>query len=330
MIISKALSLESRISWYDKFVNVAGKDLTDRLRHSILAPLNVFYNRKWIMKMREVFTYYHHSTMKNLTDYELVNQSLFSSSFSHQKRLSILSFQYKFLYQSLTIQQRNTLIGDGITCWTEKFEEAEHRIVLKISQQFEYEGCMSLVYAIDKTEVFILSFTICSGADLGFEDRRVVLISRIQGSKGKHEDIAKAAKQMIAVFPASALMSALEGLCLRLGITKIVCISARHQVSINSKDLQMAEHQYDEFWKTFEGQFLKASEDYLISVPFTSKSEKLIRSKFRKRTMAKRALRKNISQMVQTNSMEIFSLTYVDSLTVPSRLFKPHCIQGRW
>jgi uncharacterized protein VirK/YbjX len=301
---------------YAEFVKIIGKDFTERLRHYFVAPFKVIANRRALKNIKEVLTFYNHSTMMGLTEYQLVNQSLFSFTFSPRKRLNILAFQYKFLYQQLTAYQRVNLIENGITCWKKDFEDCTHSIVLKISQRYEYEGSLSLIYYVDDKDIYIISFTICAGMDFGVDDQTVILISRLQGMKGKYADIAKASKQLIDIHPASALMAALEGLGASIGVKKIIGIGAKNQVSVKPHDLEQAKLQYDEFWNTFETCSLQKSGDYMISIPFSLKSPKFIRSKFRKRTLAKRALRKDISQAMQTKCDETFTF-YKSKVTAP-------------
>ena len=292
---------------YAEIVKIVGKDFTDRIRLYFIAPFKALTNLQALRNLKEVFTYYRHSTMGGLTEHELVNQSLFSSQFSVKKRLNILSFHYKFLHQRLSSRQRDAMIEVGVTCWQKNFENGSHRIVLKISQKYEYEGCLSMLYSIDDRDIYIMSFTICDGVDFDIDDQFVILISRLQGARGKHEDIAKATKQMIDIYPASTLMSALEGFGLSIGVNKIIAVAAKNQVSIKEGDFEHAKSQYDEFWKTFEPNALLKSGDYLISIPFALKPLKLIRSKFRKRTLAKRSLKKDVSNTMQANCTQIFS-----------------------
>jgi uncharacterized protein VirK/YbjX len=316
-MVFKLLSV-SRGFVYAEFVRIIGKNFTEKLRYYFVAPLKVIAHKRSLKKIKEVFKFYPHSTMKGLTEYQLVNQSLFSSTLSPGKRLNILSFQYRFLYQRLTSQQRVILIDDGATCWEKTFDDCSHRIVLKISQRYEYEGCLSLVYFVGDRDIYIISFTVCAGVDFDMDDPLVILISRVQGMKGKYVDIATASKQLIDIHPASALMAALEGLGVSLGVKRIIGVGAKNQVSVKYKDLEQAKIQYDEFWNTFETCSLQKSGDYMISIPFPQKSTKLIRSKFRKRTLAKRSLKKDISKEVQTSCDEMFSFRNSKFSTVNS------------
>ena len=307
MVFYRHQYLKSKTLVYNELVRIIGRNLTDRIRGLFVTPFKVFMNREALNDLREVLTYYEHSSIKDYTAKQLINEYLFSLVFPPKKRLETLSFQYKFLHKRLTSQQRSMMIERGALCWRKDFEDCSHSIVMKIPQKYECEGCLSLSYAVDDKEIYLIAFTICPGSDFGFNDQFVILVSRIQGTKGRHEDISKAAKQLIDIFPSSALMSALEGLCLTLDINKVIGISAKNQVSFIDKDHRPAISQYDDFWKTFEADTLNVSGDYLITVPFGFKSLEHIRSKFRKRTLAKRSEKSSISKITQTNCTILFS-----------------------
>jgi uncharacterized protein VirK/YbjX len=285
-----------------------GRSLTDGIRNWVVTPLKIFANQKPLNDLTIVLNYYPHSSMKGFTQRELINEYLFSLLFHPKKKIGILIFQYKFLWERLTPQKRDAMSEGGIICWERTFTKYTDRIVLKITQKYECEGCLSLIYSFESQDIYIISFTICSGLVFGFDDKNIILVSRIQGVQGKHGEIVKASKQLADIFPASALMSALEGLCLSLGVNKIVCISAKNQVSFVNRDLGRPAIQYDRFWETFEEYMIVRSGDYLIRIPFAVKSTRLIRSKFRKRTLSKRAIKGDISKMTNSKCDALFSL----------------------
>ena len=306
MVFNRALFLELKTSSYYELVRIFGKDFTDRIRYWFVTPFKIAANQKSLKALRDVLDHYPHSSFKNLPPHELINQYLFSLAFSPEQRLETLTFQYKFLHHRLAFLQREIMIERGILCWEKNFENCCHSIALKISQKYESEGCLSLQYSVDDKDIYLIAFTICPGTHFGFDNRSVALVSRLQGTKGRHDEIANASKQLLDIFPASALMSALEGFCQSIGIDKIIGIAAKNQVSFIQKDYEQAKAQYDGFWKTFEAGIVEETGDYLIPVPFVFKPSSLIRSKFRKRTLAKRTMRRNISEIAQTNFNLVF------------------------
>src|SRR6188508_2631227 len=122
MMFYKNQYLKSKTLLYNESVRIIGRDFTDRIRGLFITPIKVFMNRKSLKDLQEVLSYYKHSSMKDLIPDQLINEYLFSLLLPPKKRLDILSFQYKFLHERLTSQQRDMLIADGAPCWRTDFK----------------------------------------------------------------------------------------------------------------------------------------------------------------------------------------------------------------
>ena len=277
-----------------------GKSAANILRYLTMTQFKMLANKPLLKQLNEYGAY---SGLCRTRYSDLENQQLFSHALTSEQQIKSLVYHYDIVTRYFTAEFLETIRDREFICWSTNADQIAHTISLSISSELEYEGCLTLSYEVDNLKIYYISFTICPGSFFG-QSGNTILVSRNQGVRGQHVEIARASKDLNDVFPAHALMSALEGLSLTLGINQIIGIASHNQITIvQSEAIENSILHYNDFWNTFETKRTD-SLDYLISIPYALKNLKSIKSKHRKRTMHKRSIRRNISFNAQKNIMQ--------------------------
>jgi hypothetical protein len=159
------------------------------------------------------------------------------------------------------------------------------------------EGELSLNLRMDGTFVYVLSFSIVPGRAIGCKARDVLLISRLQGERGRSETVTQFYKSLHYLKPDALLMAALSGIGKAFGIERIACVRGQDQTAYQSDldhDFQTA---YDEFFSAL-GVPTNAAGYYVSPIPLPEKPLEDIRGGKRQRSRARRAIKQQVSEDV--------------------------------
>jgi uncharacterized protein VirK/YbjX len=170
-------------------------------------------------------------------------------------------------------------------------------ITLGLSRQDVREGELFLHLQVDGDVVFALQFTIVPGRVVGSEATDVLLISRLQGTKGSYNQIHLATKTFREVAPAALLLAALQGIAEALGIWEMASVCATSQFSYSEECANSLKDAYDNFF--LELGATKAT-DYFFSspIPMKEKPLALVGNGHKARTEKKRAFKLKIAEDV--------------------------------
>ena len=160
-----------------------------------------------------------------------------------------------------------------------------------------YEGELSLNFLVDGNTVFVLSFTIVPGWAVGSARSDVLLISRIQGSKGSYSQISLAMKAMNNLGIEVLLVTILQGIARVMGISELVSVCSKNQASYSDVSALDFRKAYDDFFAEI-GMTRNASGFFSASIPLQEKPLASIKSSNRFRTRKQRALKLQIQENV--------------------------------
>ena len=130
------------------------------------------------------------------------------------------------------------------------------------------------------------------------EASEVLLISRIQGTKGEYKFIQRATKIMNDVAPASFLLAALQGFAEAFGVVEIVRVSARRQSTYNEVYAEVFRKSYDDFFVSV-GAVLDRENLFHCPVPIPEKPLQEIKRGHKLRTKEKQAFKRNVADSVR-------------------------------
>jgi len=168
-----------------------------------------------------------------------------------------------------------------------------YEITMCQSLQYMNEGEVSLHFCADGEVIYIAAFTIVPGWTLEIDTDSALLVTRLQGSRGKFGAISKATKDLMDLTPQFILFSALQGIAMVLGISYIGSVSGARHISNEDPQSPLFHKAYDDFMVS-QGAVGSADDLFRLQVPVREKPLNYIKRDHRARTLRKRRFRTRI------------------------------------
>jgi hypothetical protein len=146
---------------------------------------------------------------------------------------------YTRLKELLPTHLLRQILEEEVTLHTFDEQGGRFALTLGLSRPYDNEGELSLRLRADGDIVFVIAFTIVPGSVLSSQAPEVLLITRLQGIKGRYPQISQATRALHDIAPARLLFAALQGIAEAFGIQVISAIPAERQTSYK-KDADLA------------------------------------------------------------------------------------------
>jgi uncharacterized protein VirK/YbjX len=190
------------------------------------------------------------------------------------------------------------LMGDFLL---EEIHRDHHQFAIRLalSRPWDDEGELSLNFEVDGKFVFVLSFTVVPGRVVQSPSEEVILITRVQGVKGRYGEIQLATKALYDVAPPALLLAALCGVACAFGINAMAGISAsmKSEFHTYAEEIDHLKGAYDDFFTELGAKKGTAS-FYLSPLPPQEKPMSEIKRGHKTRTRVKRAFKQEITRRV--------------------------------
>jgi uncharacterized protein VirK/YbjX len=246
--------------------------------------------------------------------FKYVTLEYLAHGMSTSERAACFLWHYNRLHATLP----NLLLRDIMVGAIPIFEicEDHHRFAITIgmSRPANNEGEMSLSLLVDDEIVFILGFTIVPGWVVKSKAREVLLISRIQGMRGRFDEISLATKILWNVAPSPLLLAAMQGFGEAFGINELAGVSSTtHRYAIDDEHAPHVESAYDGFFEALG--VTRTPNGYFSSpIPMKEKPLALIKRGHKIRTKQKRAFKEEVQNA--------FASFFKEQCAAASPLFK--------
>ena len=146
---------------------------------------------------------------------------------------------------------------------------------------------------MDGKNVFNLSFTIVPGWVVKSEAAEILLITRLQGTKGSRPQIKLARKAFHEFFPRKLLLAALQGIADAFGIGELEAVCATNQRAYTKKCAATFKSGYDDFFAEM-GMVKTAAGFYSTPIPIEGRPLASFKRRNRSRARKRRAIRQQI------------------------------------
>jgi len=171
------------------------------------------------------------------------------------------------------------------------------RVAITISRSdVEHEGELQLEFQGNGQALFHVSMSIAPGRLVGSTATRAIVIARVQGVRGKWEEIRNATKMCSEVSPPFLLMSAVQAIARATDITCIAGIRNAQKGQMPGEQNPEMRFDYDQFWQKLLATV--GSEFCLLPVPMIMRPMAEISVNHRKRTLIKRQLKQAVEDTV--------------------------------
>jgi tetratricopeptide (TPR) repeat protein len=207
---------------------------------------------------------------------------------------------------------------NDVTLFETDVDQTAYAITVQISHDPIDEGELSLLFKSDGTPLYTVSFTIVPGYTVGLAGRHALLLSRMQGSRAKFQEIRRATKEMGDISPQALLVAALEGIAIAMRVPHIAGVCAANLAAHNERTEEILVRHYDGFYKTIGGES-KNSGFYLMDVPFPKKSLALVKPGHRLRTKLKQKIKTDLAEAVCAAWRKIIPANDGDGVPAPGK-----------
>jgi hypothetical protein len=232
--------------------------------------------------------------------FKYVTLEYLAHGMSTSERAASFLWHYNRLHAALPSPLlRQIMAGTVSIC---EISEDNHcfTISMGMSRPIHNEGEMSLNLLVNGEIVFILAFTIVPGWAVKSKAREVLLISRIQGARGRYDEISLATKSLWDVAPSPLLLAAMQGFGRALGIEEFASVSStthRYSLEIDEEFASHVDSNYDGFFEALG--VPRTPYGYFSSpIPMEDKPLALIKRGHKIRTKQKRAFKEEVQNAV--------------------------------
>lgn len=215
--------------------------------------------------------------------------------FDKTARQEILMLHYYYVGNRVKQTFYEKITDNKIVLWQSEKDTAFCEIAIMFDKQNHYEGDISLVFEIDNFPIYIIGFTIVPGHLIGAPAAEALLIGRIQGTRGRSEEIKRATKLCRDITPPYLLVDATIEIAKALDIAHIGGVDSKGQVTIGTNEDRY--FNYDAFWAVYHAK-QTVNNIYAISVNYEQTPLSELNPNHRRRTKLKRLFRKEVAEHV--------------------------------
>jgi uncharacterized protein VirK/YbjX len=217
-----------------------------------------------------------------------------------QARASCFVHHYLWLHEKLPEELVTRILRQGNGIRLVELEDGVNHFDIDLSfwGTVDKEGELSLHLKVDDEKIFTVSFTVVPGSVVKSEARDVLLVTQLQGEKGKVRQISLVYRIMHGAGPAPLLLTVLEAIGETLSIRALACISAIDQPFYRDEFIASFQSSYDSFFRT-RGMTKNDADVFLSSIPTTEKPLELVKRKDKRRTLKRRELKRLIGEGVR-------------------------------
>ena len=253
-----------------------------------------------IREVREVlallarFTLYSEMLQSNPRfGYKFLAGNYLVRGFSISECASCFIHHYRRLRELLSGRLLRQILQDEVTLHAFPGGGDRFTLTMGLSRPYDNEGELTLRLRVGGDIVFVLSFTVVPGWVIESQAAEALLITRLQGIKGRYDQISEATKAMYDVAPSQLLLAALQGVADAFDIRAIAAIPADRQTSYKKDAASTFKESYDDLFSGL-GLSQSATGFFSSAVPIGQKPLASIKRGHKLRTKEKRAFKQHV------------------------------------
>lgn len=226
-----------------------------------------------------------------------------SNRFDWDERWNALKSHYAFINQVFKPEFMKQVMDDTLVVW--RMDSLGQTLSVSVqglcAQTRHREGELTLCCRFGGSAVYKLSFSVirldtCRAMARQSVGRgsHVLYVGRVQGVAGQRDAIRQASSMLGDVAPQDLLMAVLSGVAAALGIQTLIGVDDGGSLSGGAMSHAHTSFSYAAFWSRYGAQPLRDGH-VLVSLPIYEKPLSEIPSKHRKRSLRKRALKRDVA-----------------------------------
>ena len=218
-----------------------------------------------------------------------------SPTFSRSQRRELLQEHYRHLTNSLCESFFSQIVVGAPMLWELSLDRDRAAITISMSE-CQFEGDLLLEFQLNNEAIFHVSMSVAPGHLVGSTAVRAILVARVQGVRGKWEEIRRATKMCSDVSPPFVLMSAVQAFARAIDITCIAGVRNSQKEWLLGQQNPDMRFDYDNFWRQLSSTV--GANFCLMPVPMVSRPIEQVSVNHRRRTMAKRQFKQRVEDTV--------------------------------
>ena len=262
-----------------------------------------------IIKFRHIVGFYSKVTKNNyLNTFKANPENAFkcfgyylSRQFSIKQKIKIVQHHHLFMCTKFKDNFLDSLFLEGICLWNITTESGKHTISLSpsLNKKSFLEGELELAYKFNDSILYRFIFTIIPAQIIDKTNADYIFIGSSQGAKNSRDILTLCEKENNRIRPQSVLIIALQALASKTGISNIVGICAKNQVSLdfisNYSDFSFS---YEDLWIRCGAEIQQ--ENYILT-NFPVIKDRAIKNNYRSRDKKQQLIRSEFYETIKNN-----------------------------
>jgi uncharacterized protein VirK/YbjX len=221
--------------------------------------------------------------------------SLFCSLFKGANVSQRYFFHQQFLSQTLSDNSYRTLFEGDDVLFEHIVEDRKYEVRLTCSPGNIAEGLVQLSFRMNPSiMLYALSFLFIDRQSLMNYDGLTILVTRIQGSKGKLTQINQASVDMANLHPRNVLLACAEGITEAYNLQCICAVTSGLNPSFRGDNLNHIKNNYDEFFETLKKD-ASSSSIVVLPLPLIDEPKENAQSRNATRSNQRRAFHRAVT-----------------------------------
>lgn len=218
------------------------------------------------------------------------------------QRASIVSHHYRQLSTHLPTNELDGFFREGAQIWAATDDPLGPRIVAKLSDHYDFESELNLVFMLGSEVLYIMGCVFSPGEIWGVADESILVITRVQGIRLAVDKMKIATELCGDCAPRLLLFAAMEGLLAGMRVRGIIGIGVTRQIATEFEAISTPSFydNYDGFWLSLNAQ-PQPDGNYRLPTPLVQRPLATIPANHRGRTQARRTYRHIVTSAVATH-----------------------------
>ncbi len=222
-----------------------------------------------------------------------------------KQRCECYFYHHNFLCEHISTCGYSQLISESVIIYQLNPRNILYQIFVQPSGALSYEGELSLCLMANGAPIFVMAFNIVPGRLFTKDNEPAILITRIQGSRGKFESIRIFTKEMSEISPPHLLYSALTGIAMSFGIDVIGGVCASRRFSDDPEIRNRFRTTYDGFFESI-GAKRSDSGFFVTRISDKAEADPTANAGHRARNRRKRKMKADVAHSVRMLSTLMF------------------------
>ena len=168
---------------------------------------------------------------------------------THRERADCFLHHYRRLHEEFSADLLRRTFDCDVTLFETRKGGCHYSVAMSVAKKSDFrEGELILELKAEGARIYVLQFTVVPGSIVQSPSRDVLLISRLQGVRGRYAQIHSATKDIQEIAPPALLVTVLHGIAKAWGVTEMAGVSATSQTCFGDDDPEMFHKAYDEFF----------------------------------------------------------------------------------